>query len=61
MKNGISDEIWQKIATVYSVFPEIETAILYGSRAKGNYKKGSDVDIVFKGTKLNGKIVQLLR
>jgi predicted nucleotidyltransferase len=57
MKNGISEEIWQKINTVFSAFPEIETAILYGSRAKGNYKNGSDIDIVFKGNKLNGKII----
>ncbi|MFH1429155.1 MAG: nucleotidyltransferase domain-containing protein [Candidatus Margulisiibacteriota bacterium] len=31
-------------------FPEIEEAIIFGSRAKGNYKKGSDVDIAIKGS-----------
>jgi len=30
-------------------YPAIETAILYGSRAKGNYKPTSDIDIVLKG------------
>lgn len=30
-------------------YPEIEEGIIYGSRAMGNFKLGSDVDIVLKG------------
>ena len=30
-------------------FPEIEKAIIFGSRATGNYKKGSDIDIAITG------------
>jgi len=30
-------------------FPEVESAWLYGSRAKGSQKHGSDVDIAVKG------------
>ena len=30
-------------------FPEIEKAIIFGSRAMGNYKKGSDIDIAIIG------------
>ncbi|MCD8512140.1 MAG: nucleotidyltransferase domain-containing protein [Nitrincola sp.] len=29
--------------------PEIEHLILFGSRAKGNYRKGSDVDLAVQG------------
>ncbi|MBY5951378.1 nucleotidyltransferase domain-containing protein [Algoriphagus marincola] len=35
----------------------VEEAILFGSRAKGNYRKGSDVDIALKGNKLNFETV----
>ncbi|NBV42883.1 nucleotidyltransferase domain-containing protein [bacterium] len=28
-------------------FPMVEQAVLYGSRAKGNYKPGSDIDLTF--------------
>lgn len=30
--------------------PDIERAIVFGSRAMGNYKPGSDVDIALKGS-----------
>ncbi len=30
-------------------FPEIDKAIIFGSRAIGNYKKGSDIDIAILG------------
>lgn len=29
--------------------PEVDEAIIYGSRAMGNFKPGSDVDIALKG------------
>ena len=31
-------------------YSEIEKVIIYGSRAMGNYKKGSDVDLALVGT-----------
>ena len=30
-------------------FPEVSELVLFGSRAKGNYKAGSDVDLAIKG------------
>lgn len=30
-------------------FPEVSELILFGSRAKGNYKAGSDIDLAIKG------------
>lgn len=40
---------------VFAEFQEIETAILYGSRAKGNYKPGSDIDLVLTAPELSLK------
>jgi predicted nucleotidyltransferase len=37
------------ILSAIKMFPEIEQVILFGSRAKGTYKKGSDVDLAIKG------------
>lgn len=53
MPYGLKDETIEKIRMVFSHYPEIEEAILYGSRAKGNYRRGSDIDITLKGEKLN--------
>ncbi|MGH2645445.1 MAG: nucleotidyltransferase domain-containing protein [Chitinophagaceae bacterium] len=52
MRFGLSEEIIKKINTVFAAFPAIEHVVLYGSRAKGNYKHGSDIDLTMKGEKL---------
>ncbi len=52
MRFGLKEETIQKINTVFASFPEVDEAILYGSRAKGNYKPGSDIDITLKGNGL---------
>ncbi|WP_347989827.1 nucleotidyltransferase domain-containing protein [Methylomonas sp. AM2-LC] len=52
MHHGLSDETLQKIRGVFAHFQAIEKAVLYGSRAKGNYKTGSDIDLVLYGTEL---------
>lgn len=33
--------------------PDLDEAILYGSRAKGNYRPGSDIDLALKGPALS--------
>ena len=50
-KFGLKPETINKIQTVFASFPEIEEAVLYGSRAKGNYKPGSDIDLTLKTSK----------
>ncbi len=57
MLYGLNKETVDKINGVFSRFSEVEEAILYGSRAKGNYKPGSDIDLTLKGKKINLKIV----
>ncbi|MBI3959857.1 MAG: nucleotidyltransferase domain-containing protein [Chloroflexi bacterium] len=49
MKYGLQDATIQKICAVFARFPQVETAVLYGSRAKGNYKNGSDIDLTLRG------------
>lgn len=57
---GLSPDILEQIKFVFSKFPQIEKAILYGSRAKGNYKDGSDIDITLLGKELSLKTVYAL-
>lgn len=40
-----------------SKYPNIEEVIVFGSRATGNYKKGSDVDLAVKGQNIDRKMV----
>ncbi|MBI3194873.1 MAG: nucleotidyltransferase domain-containing protein [Ignavibacteriae bacterium] len=48
-KFGLSAESLEWIFRVLRVFPEIDEAIIFGSRAKGNCKPGSDIDLAVKG------------
>ena len=47
----------KKIKHIFLKFNGIEKVILYGSRAKGNYKTGSDIDITLLGDGLNLKTI----
>ena len=49
LRFGLKETTIQKICAVFARFPQIEKALLYGSRAKGNYKNGSDIDITLQG------------
>lgn len=53
MKYGLKEARIQSINYIFSQHPEIEKVILYGSRAKGNYKPGSDIDLTLIGDQIN--------
>lgn len=46
---GLDKEEVKEIKEVIERYVEIEAAYIFGSRAKGNYKRGSDIDIAVKG------------
>jgi len=50
---AIYDKSFTLIRESLAEFPEIEKAVIFGSRAMGNYKKGSDIDIVICGENVN--------
>lgn len=42
---GLSAAVMTKIQGVLAQHPHVQRAVIYGSRAKGNYKQGSDIDL----------------
>jgi type I restriction enzyme S subunit len=52
MRFGLKDSEISKIKTILAGFSDIDEAIIYGSRAKGNFKPYSDVDIALEGKNL---------
>ena len=38
---------------MFSQYPDIEKVVLYGSRAKGNYRESSDIDLTLMGDALS--------
>ena len=53
---GITDKSYQHLINAIVNYPEIEQVLVFGSRAKGNYKNGSDVDLAIKGRHCNDTI-----
>ncbi|MDD2729134.1 nucleotidyltransferase domain-containing protein [Malikia sp.] len=49
---GLPADAVQAIQQVLAACPAIGQAVLYGSRARGNYKRGSDIDLTLKGDAL---------
>jgi predicted nucleotidyltransferase len=45
LRFGLKESAIDKICAVFAKFPQVEKAVLYGSRAKGNQKNGSDIDL----------------
>ena len=48
MQYGLTDRTIKTINSIFQKYSGIEQVILYGSRAKGNYRNGSDIDMAFK-------------
>ena len=48
MKFGLTDKEINLIKDVFKQFTKVESVFIYGSRAKGNFKKTSDVDLAIR-------------
>ena len=49
MPFGLKDSVLEQITAVLAASGLVDEAILYGSRAKGCQRPGSDIDITLKG------------
>lgn len=56
MNHGLSERTALRIRRILAVFAEVDEAILYGSRAMGNFKPGSDVDLALRGQALTWQV-----
>jgi predicted nucleotidyltransferase len=46
---GLSASVCDKLKAVFAHSPAIQQVVLYGSRAKGNFRPNSDIDLTIKG------------
>ena len=56
---GIYPKSYQEILRIIDSCFSIDEVIIYGSRAKGNYKEGSDIDISLRGEVTNDDLSKL--
>ena len=53
MKYGLKQDMIDAIQGVFAKYSQVKKAVLYGSRAKGNYRPNSDIDLTITGEKLD--------
>jgi predicted nucleotidyltransferase len=56
-RHGLSAKTVAQITGVLASFPEVERAVLFGSRAKGTQKPGSDIDLALVGEALGWRTI----
>ncbi len=49
MRFGLPDAAIEAIRAVLRQWPQVDRAVIYGSRAKGTYTEGSDIDLTLVG------------
>lgn len=53
MNHGLPEGSIVAIRGILAGFPEVEKAVLYGSRAAGTFRRGSDIDLTLMGDRLD--------
>ncbi|MBQ5404611.1 MAG: nucleotidyltransferase domain-containing protein [Bacteroidales bacterium] len=57
MKFGLSDKVIEEIQDVFRRHIEVEKVLIFGSRAKGNYRAGSDIDLAVIGNNIDYRLI----
>jgi len=55
--HGLSRQTVERIQDVLSHHPEVRRAVLFGSRAKGTARPGSDIDLALYGDGLDWRVL----
>ncbi len=55
-KFGLDEKVIEEIVKVIANYAEVEKAVIFGSRARGDYRDGSDIDIALFGNSLTHSI-----
>ena len=57
VNHGLPFQTVEQIKSALGRFPEVEQATLYGSRALGRHRPGSDIDLSLSGSKLSRTVL----
>ena len=53
---GLDEKIVENIIKILEKYEEVESAKIFGSRARGDYRKASDIDIALFGNHITSSI-----
>lgn len=55
-KFGLDEKTIENIVNILKKYSEVQSAVIFGSRARGDYREGSDIDIALFGDNLTHSI-----
>ena len=55
---GLTKEASDWIVQLLKCYPEVKRVIIFGSRAKGNFREGSDIDLALIGPTITPQLRQ---
>ena len=55
---GLTSNSVNKINSVFQQYPEIIEVLIFGSRAKGNFRDNSDIDLAIKSKNISLSVLQ---
>ena len=61
MKFGLTPKAIKMIWDVFKEFPQIEEVVIFGSRAIGNFKEASDIDLALKGKPIDLSLIAKIK
>ncbi len=53
MRFGLSDTVIKELQDVFRRHANIKKVLIFGSRSKGNYREGSDIDLAIVGNNID--------
>jgi uncharacterized protein len=54
---GLTEREMETIQNIFEKYPEVKKVFVFGSRAKGTYKQGSDVDLAVMNAVISDKTI----
>ena len=57
MKFGLSDTVIKELQDVFRRHANIKKVLIFGSRSKGNYRAGSDIDLAVVGNDIDYNLI----
>jgi predicted nucleotidyltransferase len=58
---GLQDRDIATLHTIFKKYPEITLVYLFGSRAKGNFEPGSDIDLAVMDSNVSGETIRSVK
>ena len=57
---GLSERSYKELIQILDSVPEVEEALIYGSRARGDFDHASDIDLSLSGRNLTKRSLRVL-